>query len=132
FSVWAAAAFTALLTHDAARAQGNTVVLPTIDVSTSRLGAGSTIVGSSSSVITAEDIRNSPAQDLPDILSQQAGIQLQQISAGANGARNSVDLRGFGASAPSNVLVLVNGRRFNDFDLQGFDFSSIPVNAIRR
>ena len=31
--------------------------LPTIDVSTSRLGAGSTIVGTSSSVITADDIQ---------------------------------------------------------------------------
>ncbi len=107
-------------------------MLPTIDVSTSRLGAGSTIVGTSSSVITAEDIQQSPAQTLPDILQSQAGIQLQHVSAGANGARDSVDLRGFGASAPSNVLVLVNGRRFNDFDLQGFDFSSIPINAIQR
>ena len=112
--------------------KSDTVVLPTIDVSTSRLGAGSTIVGTSSSVITAEDIQQSPAQSLPDILNQQAGIQLQHVSAGANGARDSVDLRGFGASAPSNVLVLVNGRRFNDFDLQGFDFSSIPLNAIER
>ena len=128
----AAAAFAALFAQGAAQAQTNTVVLPTIDVSTSRLGAGSTIVGTSSSVITADDIQKSPAQNLPDILSQQAGIQLQHVSAGANGARDSVDLRGFGASAPSNVLVLVNGRRFNDFDLQGFDFSSIPVNAIQR
>jgi iron complex outermembrane receptor protein len=43
-----------------------------------------------------------------------------------------VDMRGFGASAPSNVLVLVNGRRFNDFDLQGFDFAAIPLNSIDR
>lgn len=129
----AMAALAALLMQGAAHAQsGGTVVLPTIDVSTSRLGAGATIVGTSSSVITAEDIQNSPAQTLPDILKAQAGIQLQHVSAGANGARDTVDLRGFGASAPSNVLVLVNGRRFNDFDLQGFDFSSIPVNAIQR
>ncbi len=122
----------AVLLAPAARAQEHTVVLPAIDVSTSRLDAGSTIVGTSSSVITAEDIRQSPAQNLPDILKAQAGIQLQHVSAGANGARDTVDLRGFGASAPSNVLVLVNGRRFNDFDLQGFDFSSIPVNSIER
>ena len=83
-------------------------------------------------VITAEDIRNSPAQNLTDILKSEAGIQIQHVSAGANGARDTVDLRGFGATATSNVLVLVNGRRFNDFDLQGFDFSSIPLNAIER
>ena len=113
-----------------ARAQGFQVVLPTIDVSSSRQGGA--IVGTSSSVITAEDIRQSAAQDLPQILSQQAGIQIQHIGAGVNGARDVVDLRGFGASATSNVLVLVNGRRFNDFDLQGFDFSSIPLNSIAR
>jgi len=131
-SFQAAAAFAALLTQGVAHAQNRTVVLPVIDVSTSRLGAGATIAGTSSSVITAQDIRQSPAQSLPDILEAQAGIQLQHVSAGTNGARDTVDLRGFGASAPSNVLVLVNGRRFNDFDLQGFDFSSIPLNAIER
>ena len=41
-------------------------------------------------------------------------------------------VRGFGAFAQSNVLVLVNGRRYQDFDLQGFDFSQIPINSIER
>lgn len=110
--------------------QGNTLVLPTIDVGSSRLGTG--IVGTSTSVITAQDIARATTQDLPEILSEQAGIQIQHVGAGVNGARDVVDLRGFGASAPSNVLVLVNGRRFNDFDLQGFDYSSIPINSIER
>ena len=108
----------------------NTLTLPTIDVSSSRLGAG--IVGTSTSVITAEDIAQATTQELPQILSEQAGIQIQHVGAGVNGARDIVDMRGFGASAPSNVLVLVNGRRFNDFDLQGFDWSSIPLNSIER
>ena len=115
-----------------ANAQSNKkdeVVLPPIDVST-RAGAG--IVGTSTSVITAEDIASAPAQDLPEIIAQQTGIQLQHIGAGVNGARDVVDMRGFGATATSNVLVLVNGRRFNDFDLQGFDYSSIPLNSIER
>ncbi len=109
-------------------AQSTTLILPAIDVSVSRLGAG--VVGTSTSVVTAEDIRRLPTQQLPQLLSEQAGIQIQHIGAGVNGARDVVDLRGFGASAPSNVLVLVNGRRFNDFDLQGFDFSSVPINSI--
>ncbi len=107
------------------------VELPTIDVGSTRLGNGG-IVGTSTSVITAEEIAQSPRQTLTEILSEQAGFQIQHIGAGVNGARDVVDLRGFGASAPSNVLVLVNGRRFNDFDLQGFDYSSIPINAIER
>ena len=43
-----------------------------------------------------------------------------------------VDLRGFGAAAPSNTLVLVNGRRLNDWDLQGFDLSVIAKDLVER
>jgi iron complex outermembrane receptor protein len=110
--------------------QGGTVSLPPIDVGTTRLGG--TIVGASSSVITAEDIARSPAQTLPDILAQQTGIQTQHLFSGTNGSRDTVDLRGFGAFAASNTLILVNGRRYQDFDLQGFDFSAIPLNSIER
>ncbi len=106
------------------------VLLPEIDVSWTRLNSG--MVGASTSIITANDIGHSPAQSLPDILSQQTGIQIQHLLSGTNGSRDGVDLRGFGAFAQSNVLILVNGRRFQDFDLQGFDFSSIPLNSIDR
>ena len=106
------------------------VVLPEIDVSWTRLNSG--MVGTSNSVITSQDIERSPAQNLPDILSQQVGVQVQHLFSGTNASRDGVDLRGFGAFAQSNVLILVNGRRYQDFDLQGFDFSSIPLNSIER
>ncbi len=48
------------------------------------------------------------------------------------GTNDMVDLRGFGAFAQSNVLILVNGRRFQDLDLQGFDFSAIPLNSVEQ
>ncbi|HEY6382241.1 MAG TPA: TonB-dependent receptor plug domain-containing protein, partial [Pseudolabrys sp.] len=106
------------------------IVLPQIDVSWTRLN--SSMVGTSTSIISSQDIERSPAQNLPDILSQQTGIQIQHLLSSTNGSRDAVDLRGFGAFAQSNVLILVNGRRFQDFDLQGFDFSSIPLNSIER
>jgi iron complex outermembrane receptor protein len=109
---------------------GAQVVLPEIDVSWTRLNSG--MVGTSNSVITTQDIERSPAQNLPDILSRETGIQIQHLFSGTNGSRDAVDLRGFGAFAQSNVLILVNGRRYQDFDLQGFDFSSIPLNSIER
>ena len=118
----------ALFAH-AASAQ-NTLVLPPIDVTSSRLGGS--ITGTSTSTITAEDIEHSPAQSLPDILAQQAGVQVTHLLGGPTGTQDTVDLRGFGAFAQSNVLILVNGRRYQDFDLQGFDFSSIPLNSIER
>src|SRR4029077_14940662 len=90
------------------------------------------MVGTSNSIITEEDIARSPAQNLPDILSREVGVQVQHLFSSTNGSRDTVDLRAFGAFAQSNVLILVNGRRYQDFDLQGFDFSSIPINSIER
>ena len=116
-----------LLAH-AASAQ---VVLPPIDVSSSRLGP-TNIVGASTTVITAEDIRRSPAQTLPDILSREPGIQVQNLFGGVNAARSVVDMRGFGAAAGSNTLILIDGRRINDLDLTGVDLASIPRDSIER
>lgn len=90
------------------------------------------IVGTSSSVITADQIARSPASSLQEIIGQAAGVQLRSLYGGVNGTGTSVDLRGFGATATSNTLVLINGRRLNDIDLQGVDFSAIPRDSIER
>jgi iron complex outermembrane receptor protein len=123
------AATALLLIAQTASAQ-DALQLPPIDVTFSRLGGN--ITGASTSVITAEDIEHWPAQSLPDILSQATGVQVTHLLGGPTGNGDMVDLRGFGAFAQSNVLILLNGRRFQDFDLQGFDFSSIPLNSIER
>lgn len=104
--------------------------LPVVDVWASRTSPG--IVGSSNSVITAEDIARSPGTTIQDVLSQEVGIQTNSTSGGKNGVGTTVDMRGFGATASSNTLILVNGRRLADFDSIGFDLSSIPRDAIER
>src|SRR5262245_37669926 len=86
------------------------VTLPELNVTASRIGttgfgAPGTgpsigIVGTSTSVITAEEIERSPAQTLPEILAREPGVQIQSLFGGTNGARSVVDIRGFGASAP--------------------------------
>ena len=90
------------------------------------------IVGASTSVITAEDIARSPAQTVQEIIAQTPGVQLTSLYGGVNGVKTSVDLRGFGAFATSNSLVLINGRRLNDIDMAGVDFSTIPRDSIER
>jgi iron complex outermembrane recepter protein len=90
------------------------------------------VVGASSTVITSEDIAHSPAQTLPEIIAQTPGIQLTTLFGGVNGARTTVDLRGFGAFATANTLILINGRRLNDIDMMGVDLSTIPLNSIER
>ncbi|MEH2514455.1 iron complex outermembrane receptor protein [Bradyrhizobium sp. AZCC 1610] len=90
------------------------------------------IVGTAATVITAEEIAHSPAQTLQEIIAQTPGVQLTSLYGGVNGAKTSVDLRGFGAFATSNTLVLINGRRLNDIDMAGVDFSTIPRDSIER
>jgi iron complex outermembrane recepter protein len=114
----------------AARAQGPTQVLPVIDVWASRTGTG--IVGASTSVITADEIARSPGLTIQDVLSREVGVQTWSTTGGNNGATTTVDLRGFGATASSNTLFLLNGRRLNDIDLLGVDLSTIPKDSIER
>ena len=59
-------------------------------------------------------------------------MQLTSLFGGVNGAKTSVDLRGFGAFATSNTLILINGRRLNDVDMAQVDLSTIPLNSIER
>ena len=129
-----------------ARAQDNGGALPAINVDATRLygtggNAGSNtgapansigIVGASTTVITKEDIARAPGQTIQDVLATVPGVQLQTLFGGVNGAGTTVDLRGFGAFATANTLILINGRRINDVDLAGVDLSTIPLYSIER
>ncbi|MBB4377847.1 iron complex outermembrane recepter protein [Bradyrhizobium sp. Rc3b] len=91
------------------------------------------IVGAATTVITAADIAHSPSQTLAEIIATQTpGAQITTLYGGQIGAKTSVDLRGFGAFATANTLVLVNGRRLNDVDMAQVDLSTIPLNSIER
>jgi len=81
-------------------------------------------------IITEEEIKNSGAQNIPELLRMQAGVKVNDI----NGSRRSytVDLRGFGETAALNTLVLVDGRRINQADLSGTDWVQIPLDRVER
>lgn len=99
-------------------------------VTASRLGSG--IVGVSSTIITEEDIKRSPANTIQDLLSREAGVQVRSLFGSTAGSKDVVDMRGFGAAATSNTLILLNGRRLNDLDLSGVDFTAISKDTITR
>lgn len=91
------------------------------------------IVGATTTVVTAADVAHSPSQTLAEIIATQTpGAQITTFYGGPIGAKTSVDLRGFGAFATANTLVLVNGRRLNDVDMAQVDLSTIPLNSIER
>ncbi|HPM42901.1 MAG TPA: TonB-dependent receptor plug domain-containing protein, partial [Candidatus Omnitrophota bacterium] len=93
---------------------------------------GTTILQSSKSVdvITQEDIKRSPARTVPELLKGRVGVCVKEYT--GNGKTAQVDIRGFGETAPSNVLVLIDGRRANQNDISGTDWLQIDVDSVER
>ncbi|NBW83093.1 hypothetical protein EBR21_15195, partial [bacterium] len=81
-------------------------------------------------VITAEDIQNSGARHANEALRWIAGITSRINTSG--GKDQTLDLRGFGETAASNQVVLVDGVRQNEGDMEGNALSWIPVDMIER
>jgi iron complex outermembrane recepter protein len=106
--------------------EGTDVIVTATRFSETTLKAPSNV-----SVITAEDIRNSPATNLPDILNTVAGINVRPLY-GNMGIDATVDMRGFGDTASSNTLILLDGQRFNPVDSAGVTWSAIPLGSIKR
>ncbi len=112
-------------------AEPGVTVGPPVIVTTTRFPETLTQSLPGVTVITANDIRNSAAKTVPEVLSQQAGINVRDLF-GNNAASTTVDMRGFGASGSQNTLILVDGRRVNDIDLSGVQWSTVPLSAIER
>ncbi len=81
-------------------------------------------------VIDQDDIKNSNAKTVVDVLRSEEGIVVRDLY--GNGKTAQVDLRGFGETAAYNSLVLVDGRRVNEMDLSGIDWTQIPLEQIER
>lgn len=81
------------------------------------------------SIITAEEIRESGATNLVQLLERQPGVSFRSFS---NEAQAQVDMRGFGQGSAARVLVLVDGRRQNNPDLSGVNWLGVPIDAIER
>ena len=100
-------------------------------VTATRFGEADPHVAANISVITRQDIRNTPATNLPEVLSTRAGVDVRQFG-GAMGRDATVDIRGFGSTATSNTLILVDGLRLNPVDLGAIIWSSIPLESVER
>jgi len=81
-------------------------------------------------VITADDIAEAPSNNIVDLLGREVGIQVRSLQ--GNDRQAVVDMRGMGATAASNVVVLVDGIRLNSPDLSGPDLSAISLDQIER
>ena len=75
------------------------------------------IVGSQTYVIDKKYIQSNPSKSIPDLLAKLPGIKTKDLRGGGLGASQSVDIRGFGDTATSNTLILLNGQRLTNIDL---------------
>jgi len=79
---------------------------------------------------TREDIESSGASTLLEFFKKIPAVNVSDYY--GTGVKASVDLMGYGDNAGSNVLLLVNGRRTNDIDLSGVDWTQVPLENIER
>src|SRR5258706_175310 len=105
-------------------AQGPTIVIREARVADARRDLP---VGVTS--ITADDIRKSASSNLGDILAQFGLLQIRDLA----GTQNpQLDLRGFGITGDQNTLVLLDGLRLSEADLESAQLSAIPLESIER
>ncbi|HQU80212.1 MAG TPA: TonB-dependent receptor [Azonexus sp.] len=114
-----------------APAQAQTADLDTVIVSATRFSETDTNVAANVSVITRDDIRNTPARDLPSMLKGSAGVDVRALY-GSLGIDSTVDIRGFGETAGSNTLILLDGQRLNPIDMGSVSWSAIPLDSVQR
>lgn len=100
-------------------------------VTASRFAETDPHIAANISVITKEDIQNTPAISIPDLLKTRAGINIVPLY-GNQGIDASVDIRGFGDAAISNTLVLLDGQRLNSVDSSNIQWAAIPLQALER
>ncbi len=81
-------------------------------------------------VVTREQIEQSNSKTVVDVLRSEGDVVVRDFY--GNGKTASVDIRGFGETGPLNTLVLVDGRRVNEIDLSGVDWTQIPLDQVER
>ena len=81
-------------------------------------------------VVTREDIEQAPSKNIVDLLNREVGVNLRSLFGSDKQA--VIDIRGMGATAASNIIVMVDGIRMNSADMSGVDFSTMPLEMIER
>lgn len=79
-------------------------------------------------IITSEEIAEKGAQSVADALKTVSDVIVKEIT----GSEPEFDISGQGATAKSNVLVLLDGIPLNSIDMSGPKTSQIPINTVER
>ena len=105
---------------------------PTLIVSGSRFEENLNEVPANVKIITRDEIENSSSNTIPQVLSQIGGLRVRGVNAGTLNLDATVDMGGFGPTASSNTLILIDGIRINPIDSSSVDWGSIPIDSVER
>ncbi len=106
-------------------------VLPPIVISAGRTELHSVASPTSILLIDRREIDRTAASNLAELLQSRGGIYVRDPF--GDGSRAVVDMRGFGSTAGSNILVLVDGRRLNNSsDTAPPDLGTINLADVER
>ena len=82
-------------------------------------------------VITAQQIKESGATNIVEVLDKLESIQFRDYS--GNSSQSIIDMRGFGGDNPfGKTLVTVDGMRINRPDMNSVNWMQIPLGSIER
>lgn len=104
--------------------------IPAVHVSASRTEQSTLSTPASITIITRRQIEDSGASHIVDVLRGQGGVQINDFF--GDGSRATIAMRGFGETAGSNTLVLIDGRRLNNPDIASADLNTLAIEDVER
>ena len=105
----------------------------TVVVTGSRFEESLNEVPANINVITRDEIASSTSNNIPDVLSQIGGLNIRNINGGGQlNLDATVDMGGYGMTAGSTTLILIDGQRINPIDSSSVMWGSIPIDSIER
>lgn len=126
---WTPVAAAVTLACAGVSALAQTTLEPVV-VTATRIPTATSQVTQNAIVISAEAIAASGATNVNEAIRWGANVPGRIDTTG--GTDQALDLRGFGATAEQNIVILVDGIRQNEGDSAGAALSWIPLQAIER
>ena len=108
----------------------STDTLPITVVTANRFQSAASAQTQSVSIITAEDIKKTGARTVTQALERVLGLPVKLDLSGTGGG--SIDLRGYGETAWSNQVVMVDGLRLSEGDQSAPLLGGIAMDSIER
>ncbi len=106
------------------------VDLKEIRVTATRFSEANAALAFGVSVITAAEIRSTGVTTVNEAISKLLGVPARVDFFGSG--NSTLDLRGFGITANSNQVVVVDGLRLNESDLSSPSLSGIAIDSIEK